>query len=115
MKSRFAALKFIEVAFALTTGGCMLGPAYHQPPTKVAVKWQEAANPAVDSSSDQYRDWWNVFNDPVLLRLIELAYEQNLTLRTAGVRVLEARAQLGIAIGEIYPQQQLSLVKTLSA
>jgi outer membrane protein TolC len=56
-----------------------------------------------------------VFNDPVLLRLIELAYEQNLTLRTAGVRVLEARAQLGIAIGEIYPQQQLSLVKTLSA
>jgi NodT family efflux transporter outer membrane factor (OMF) lipoprotein len=106
MKSRFAALKFIGVVIALTTGGCMLGPAYHQPPTKVAVKWQEAANPAVDSSRDQYRDWWNVFNDPVLSRLIEVAYEQNLTLRTAGVRVLEARAQLGIAIGEIYPQQQ---------
>src|SRR5262249_22343574 len=38
--------------------------------------------------------------------LINLAYQQNLTLRTAGVRVLEARAQLGEAIGEFYPQQQ---------
>src|SRR5262249_42626806 len=34
------------------------------------------------------------------------AYEQNLTLRSAGIRVLEARAQLGIAIGELYPQKQ---------
>ena len=41
-----------------------------------------------------------------LTRLIQLAYQQNLTLRTAGVRVLEARARLGIAIGEFYPQQQ---------
>ena len=47
-----------------------------------------------------------MFNDPRLTRLIQLAYQQNLTLRTAGVRVLEARARLGIAIGEFYPQQQ---------
>jgi outer membrane protein TolC len=42
----------------------------------------------------------------VLTRLIELAYQQNKTLLAAGVRVLEARAQLGVAIGEFYPQQQ---------
>jgi NodT family efflux transporter outer membrane factor (OMF) lipoprotein len=64
------------------------------------------SGPAVNSNRSEYRDWWNVFNDPVLSRLIEIAYEQNLTLRSAGVRVLEARAQLGIAIGELYPQQQ---------
>jgi NodT family efflux transporter outer membrane factor (OMF) lipoprotein len=29
-----------------------------------------------------------------------------LTLQTAGVRILEARAQLGIAIGDFYPQKQ---------
>ncbi|MGH7925483.1 MAG: hypothetical protein ACREQH_12925, partial [Candidatus Binatus sp.] len=96
LKSHLARLKFIAIALALiAAGGCMLGPDYHQPPIKVAAKWNEAANPVVDSSGDQYRDWWNVFNDPVLSRLIAVAYEQNLTLRTAGVRVLEARAELG--------------------
>lgn len=106
MMSRFADLKLLAVALALIAGGCMLGPDYHQPPTPVASKWQEAANPAVDSGRDEYRDWWSVFNDPVLTRLIGVAYAQNLTLLTAGVRVLESRAQLGIAIGEFYPQQQ---------
>ena len=59
----------------------------------------------MDASRSEYRDWWNVFNDPVLSRLVEIAYQQNLTLRSAGVRVLEARAQLGIAIGE-FPQRR---------
>jgi len=61
----------------------------------------------MDSSAAEHRDWWTVFNDPVLSDLIQLAYQQNLTLQTAGVRVLEARARLGIAIGEFYPQKQL--------
>jgi len=51
-------------------------------------------------------DWWTVFRDPVLDRLIRVAYEQNLSLASAGTRVLEARAQLGVAIGEFYPQLQ---------
>src|ERR1700736_5277308 len=47
-----------------------------------------------------------VFRDPVLDRLIRVAYEQNLSLVSAGTHVLEARAQLGVAIGEFYPQLQ---------
>ncbi|MBV8138955.1 MAG: efflux transporter outer membrane subunit [Deltaproteobacteria bacterium] len=108
MRSRFAEVRFrlIAASLALITGGCVLGPDYHQPATQVASRWQEAANAAVDTGRTEYRDWWSLFNDPVLSRLIEIAYEQNLTLRSAGVRVLEARARLGIAIGELYPQQQ---------
>ncbi len=34
------------------------------------------------------------------------AYQQNLGLRIAAIRILEARAQLGIAVGNLYPQQQ---------
>ena len=58
------------------------------------------------SDHQQYQNWWGVFNDPVLNQLVRLAYEQNLSLQAAGARVLEARATLGAAIGEIYPQQQ---------
>jgi NodT family efflux transporter outer membrane factor (OMF) lipoprotein len=53
-----------------------------------------------------YRMWWQSFQDPVLDRLIQTAYAQNLPLRVAGARVFEARARLGIAIGEQYPQVQ---------
>ena len=37
--------------------------------------------------------WWTVFNDPKLNYLVGCAYRQNLTLREAGFRVLQARAQ----------------------
>jgi NodT family efflux transporter outer membrane factor (OMF) lipoprotein len=50
--------------------------------------------------------WWTVFNDPVLTTLVETAYRQNPSLRAAGVRVLEAQARRGIAIGLLFPQQQ---------
>ena len=53
--------------------------------------------------------WWTVFNDPVLNTLVETAYRQNPSLRTAGVRVLEAQARRGIAIGQLFPQQQEAL------
>ena len=90
----------------LLAGGCMLGPDFKTPPATVAEKWLEQGNKSVDFAASEHRDWWEAFNDPRLTRLIQLAYQQNLTLRTAGVRVLEARARLGIAIGEFYPQQQ---------
>ena len=86
--------------------GCLLGPDFKTPPAPVADRWLEQNNQSVDFTASEHRDWWMVFNDPRLTRLIQLAYHQNLTLRTAGVRVLEARARLGIAIGEFYPQQQ---------
>jgi NodT family efflux transporter outer membrane factor (OMF) lipoprotein len=96
----------VILGLALLVGGCMLGPDFKTPATTVGDKWLEQGNKAVNSTASEHRDWWTVFNDPRLTRLIQLAYQQNLTLRTAGVRVLEARARLGVAIGEFYPQQQ---------
>jgi len=87
-------------------GGCMIGPDFSAPDAQVAPEWPGAGDAAVDQSRQEYRDWWLVFGDPVLEQLIETAYRQNLDLRMAGVRVLEARAKLGLTIGELYPQQQ---------
>jgi NodT family efflux transporter outer membrane factor (OMF) lipoprotein len=102
---RFRRLPF-TVVLALFAQGCLLGPDFKTPPTRVAEKWVEQDHTSLDPSASDHREWWTVFNDPVLTQLIRLAYEQNLALQTAGVRVLEARARLGIAIGELYPQQQ---------
>ncbi len=96
----------LALALMLPCGGCLVGPDYSTPSVAVAAKWLEANNPSVDTRTQEYRDWWTVFRDPVLNRLIEIAYNQNLTLVAAGTRVLEARAQLGVSIGEFYPQLQ---------
>jgi NodT family efflux transporter outer membrane factor (OMF) lipoprotein len=97
------------VALILTMAGCAVGPDFKPPLAPVAEKWLEANNPSVRTNEQTYREWWRVFNDPTLNRLVEIAYAQNLTLLAAGTRVLQARAQLGISVGEFYPQQQRAL------
>ena len=86
--------------------GFEVGPKYRKPPAPVAADWIDASDKRLRRGPDDLSQWWKVFNDPVLDRLICSAYQQNLTLRQAGFRVLEARAQLGIAVGEIFPQTQ---------
>jgi NodT family efflux transporter outer membrane factor (OMF) lipoprotein len=87
--------------------GCMeVGPNFVRPKVKVAPNWTEAGDKRVKNEPADYRNWWHAFNDQALDRLIDRAYRENLSLRIAGVRVLEARAQLGIAVGGLYPQTQ---------
>jgi len=84
----------------------MVGPDFTRPPAKISPTWLEASDQRVKTEPGEYRNWWRVFNDPVLDRLIDRAYKENLSLRVAGVRVLESRALLGIAVGELFPQTQ---------
>ncbi len=100
-------LRTAGVALCVLVSGCAtVGPDFEKPEAQVADSWLEAHDPRVDTSSSAYQSWWEVFNDPVLNGLIEMAYSQNLNLQVAGLRVLEARAQLGIATGLQYPQSQ---------
>src|SRR5207302_2895861 len=94
------------VPVLLAFAGCMVGPNYQRPKVSVSPNWGETGNQRVSTESTTYRGWWRAFNDPVLDRLVARAYRDNLTLRQAGVRVLQARAQLGIAVGEVFPQTQ---------
>jgi NodT family efflux transporter outer membrane factor (OMF) lipoprotein len=83
----------------------MVGPDYVTPEARVNTEWIEA-DARVDRGVEQEREWWKTLDDPVLDDLIETAYAQNLTLRAAGVRVLQAMAARGIAVGELFPQVQ---------
>src|SRR5262245_42589069 len=83
---------------------CKVGPDYCPPPAPVATDWMYADDPHVQRR--QIEDWWTVFQDPALNSLIERAYQQNLNLRVLGARVLQARAQRAIAVGNLFPQSQ---------
>ena len=86
--------------------GFKVGPNYQPPPAPAAQDWIDSSDQRVRTESDDLSKWWKVFNDPVLDDLICDAYRQNLTLREAGFRILQARAQLGITIGNLLPQTQ---------
>jgi NodT family efflux transporter outer membrane factor (OMF) lipoprotein len=94
------------LALAFATSACLVGPNYQTPKSDVAPQYlaSPAANPQTLNAADAY--WWRTLNDPVLDGLVEAAYLNNLTLQLAGVRVLQARAQLSKSIGELFPQTQ---------
>ena len=94
---------------ALTLGACtMVGPDFVKPDAKVNADWSPKENAALSTKAAADSAWWKAFNDPALDQLIGLAYKQNLSLQVAGLRILEARAQLGFATGRQYPQLQLA-------
>src|SRR5208283_3987950 len=96
-------------ALLVSLAGCAVGPDFAPPLAPVADTWLEWRNKSLQTGPEEYRDWWRVFHDPILDHLIDIAYSQNLTLLSAGTKVLQARAQLGIAIGEFWPQKQGAL------
>jgi NodT family efflux transporter outer membrane factor (OMF) lipoprotein len=94
------------LAATVLLGGCTaLGPDFVTPEVAEEDSWLDENREITSASLDQ-AEWWKLFNDPVLNTLIEKAYNQNLPLQIAGLRIFEARAQLGIATGLQYPQSQ---------
>jgi NodT family efflux transporter outer membrane factor (OMF) lipoprotein len=108
MNAKIISMRFIIglIACAVVMGGCAVGPDYIKPSAFEPQQWLEQEDARITSKAEDYSQWWTVFNDPVLNTLIEKAYQQNLTLRIAGIRIMEARAELGIAFGNQFPQLQ---------
>jgi NodT family efflux transporter outer membrane factor (OMF) lipoprotein len=96
----------LPALLANLTACTTLGPDFKTPKSDVDAQWLETDDPTLQSGIEVNSEWWTLFNDPVLDRLVQMAYEQNLSLQAAGLRIMQARAQLGIAIGSQYPQVQ---------
>ena len=106
------------MALVAVTGGCAtsckeyiqngfkVGPNYCKPAAPVADRWIDYQDARVISQPQDQWAWWRAFNDPTLDQLVQTAARQNLTLREAGFRVMEARALRGFAGGDLFPQSQ---------
>jgi len=109
--NRFA-IRVIALAGTLLLSACTtLGPDFKRPLVPWLDDWAGGSleSLAADSQvppSEQVQDWWHAFKDPVLDRLIVEALRANPNVRTAGLRIMEARAQLGIAGSARFPQVQ---------
>lgn len=88
--------------------GCEVGPNYKRPATSVPQDFRGALAPAISTpappgASIGDQDWQHVFTDPALQRLITEALNNNLDLKVAAQRVLEAQAQVGIVRSQQLP------------
>jgi NodT family efflux transporter outer membrane factor (OMF) lipoprotein len=83
-----------------------VGPDYFRPETKTSPDWIDANNSRVRAEISPDLRWWEQFNDPTLNELVESAYRENYQLKDAGFRVLAARANYNIKVGQFMPQVQ---------
>lgn len=94
--------------FLIAFSGCAIGPDFKDPESPYGEKWGDAPKTSqlVASETAETEQWWRNFKDPVLDDLIGRANQENLNLKMAGLRVLEARALRGVAVGKLFPQSQ---------
>ncbi len=102
------AMFFTALAAVLLANGCaVLGPDYERPAVRIESNWMYAQDTLATEEAPPDPNWWKTaFQDPELDRLVEEALDQNLTLRSAALRVLQSQQRLAIAVGNQFPQQQ---------
>ena len=118
MPPRHVIKLLVAAAILAGTTGCMtsmteyirngfkVGPNYCKPAVQVENEWLDARDERLSSEPVDLQAWWTVFNDPCLNQCVQLAYSDNLTVRDAGFRVMEARSLRRVAAGNLFPQSQ---------
>jgi NodT family efflux transporter outer membrane factor (OMF) lipoprotein len=98
-----------KILFVLSAGlsllpGCKVGPDYKTPEVVMPDAWHQRLTQGLAEGQTNLKMWWQQLDDSVLNDLIVQAGAGNLDVKTAASRIRQARALLGIATGEYYPQ-----------
>lgn len=97
--------RLLAIPAALALGSCTLGPDFKLPGQSGGTKWKESAGTAGTRLPD---DWWGLFNDRELNRLVDRALAANNDLAAAKSRVDTARALVGADRAKLFPSLDLS-------
>jgi outer membrane protein TolC len=107
--TRFARRALGLAGAALLSACTTVGPDFKRPEVPWLDAWKGGSLESMGADrrlprSEQLQQWWRNFDDPVLDQLVAEAQRANPNVRTAGLRIMEARAQLGIAGSTLYPR-----------
>lgn len=89
------------VLATLIVGGCAVGPDYQRPAVDTPAGWRlaEGEGNALANSA-----WWELFQDPVLNKLIQISLEQNKDLKIAAAVIEEFIGRYGATRADQFPQ-----------
>ncbi|HTI01511.1 MAG TPA: efflux transporter outer membrane subunit [Acidisoma sp.] len=98
----------VSTASLVLLAGCTLGPDFHKPtPPYDPYSFLSGRSPADGASQPQVAPievtWWKSFDDPELDSLIKRAIAQNLDVKTATIRLAEARSNAGVTASAFFP------------
>ncbi len=96
----------LVLGWTLSVACAPVGPDFVRPDSASNDAWSDFSREEFRFVPQDSVDWWEVLGDPVLNQLVAAARQNNNNIKVAGLRVLEARASLGIALGSRYPQTQ---------
>lgn len=99
-----AARGLLLAASLFVTGCAAVGPDYAPPTVSIPGSWSSDLAEGVRTGEAELREWWTLFDDPVLSGLIDRACQGNLDLLAAVSRIDEAGAMLGVARGARFPR-----------
>lgn len=93
------------VVSAMLAASCTMGPNYVRPPIEMPGAYRDVAGavPTLAPTSLADVQWFDVFKDETLTKVVNVALAQNFDLRMAAERVLQAREQFHIARSERFP------------
>ncbi len=99
-------MKFFPLVFPATLmlGSCMVGPNFQLPGASGGSKWKQTQAVSGARLPDQ---WWRLFNDRDLNRLVERALAANNDLAAAKARVDTSRALVGVDRARLFPTLDL--------
>ncbi|MEM6568455.1 MAG: efflux transporter outer membrane subunit [Planctomycetota bacterium] len=89
------------ITAALFASACLMGPEYERPELPEAEEYRASTT---EGESIANLPWWEIYEDETLRELIAEALENNNDLRASLARIAEARAVVGVAASELYPQ-----------
>ncbi|MEG3123751.1 TolC family protein [Sphingomonas sp. GB1N7] len=114
MRTRIASIPALTSALALSA--CVVGPNYVKPTTPAATAdtaaFAEAARTQAVSASQLPPNWWRLYDDAVLDRLVTEALAHNTDIRVAAANLARARAILSEQKGARLPSTDLSASAT---
>ena len=107
----------VAVLSAAVLAGCAVGPDYVIPETDVPVAYKEDSLWKTAKPADEYPrgQWWSVFRDPELDRLMERLNSQNLTIAQAAAQYRQAQALMRQAESALFPTLSLDAGRTRGA
>jgi NodT family efflux transporter outer membrane factor (OMF) lipoprotein len=98
---------------ALVVGGCTLGPNYHPaPPAPGAEAPLVSVSAAAETAAEPPDDWWRLYHDPTLDKLLDEAFKANTDLRAAEANLQASRAVLDVARNAYFPQTEAEIAST---
>ena len=104
---------FLLIFFSLFQG-CTVGPKREPLDLKISQEWQASMPGNVVVKSTEATRWWELFNDPKLNELVQIALKKNHDLRLAKSRILEAKAMWKIARADFFPHLSAGATTTRS-